>query len=451
MNRFTSFSIPLAVCIGAFFAAGCGASTSTLQGRILNTQGTQPQSSKLGGTATVSSTTVVRVSSVETGGSLSTVANASVKADGSYTVQVPAGQRRLVIDGLDASGTVTASAIVESTGTAGQTVTVTPMDTESSVEAQVFIATVVKGQAVSDIDTIDLRTRINSNVAGAVAASTDSQTRINALAEGVIAAQQTQVKVYSHEGLSVTQDQLFEAQLTAAVTLDAALDSSSTSAYSDFTTSYDTAIEGLNVSAKVRAEAESAAAASFRATVQARLGAPDAVTDSSFRAAAVLEAHVTTRSVNLIFNANSAGNATVGAASTAATTLETSIANASTSAQASAAFTTYVSTMTQTNGSSALGSFVSVNGGNQAVLDAAVTISTTASQGLETGLDTAFSTTLSLNGNIDFGALATSVSASYATLETTLQAQASALSVFAGQAQPTVDVLIVVRSCGHSS
>ena len=53
--------------------------------------------------------------------------------------------------------------------------TVAPIDTESSVEAQVFISMVAKGKAVSDINTIDLRARIDQNVAAAEVFYRDEQ------------------------------------------------------------------------------------------------------------------------------------------------------------------------------------------------------------------------------------------------------------------------------------
>ncbi|HRI53551.1 MAG TPA: hypothetical protein PLW65_25580, partial [Pseudomonadota bacterium] len=288
-------------------AIECGGGTSgmaTLKGRVSDGAGSQPQSLRilsgsLGGSGSASAVVKVRVSQLNANGTLSVMAEAQVKVDGRYELAVPPGQKRLICEGLDAAGNVMVSAIVETTGSAGQTMTVTPMDTESSVEAAVLTKMAASGVAVAECNAVDLRERINQNVAVAVKAAADADAKIKALAEATAAAQRAQVMAYASVGVTTSQSALFDAQLEAAVKLNAALDASAAAAtadkaYADFAADLNAMAKTLDASAKKHARAAACASVAFRATVQARLqagGTADVVADAALRAAASVEAH----------------------------------------------------------------------------------------------------------------------------------------------------------------
>jgi hypothetical protein len=457
MRHVATLSTALVLLAGIGLSTGCSQSSgsggdSTVQGSIQDSAGSQPQA-LLGGSGTVAATTQVRISSVGSGSALTTLATASVQTGGTYSVSVPSGETQLLIEALNSGNGVTASAIIETTGTAGTTTTVAPINTETSVEAQVFLSMVAKGIAVSDINTIDLRQRINLDVASAVnaAASADVQTRIDALADAIIAAQATQVKTYAQNSVSVSQADLFQAELSAAVALDTALANGSTTAYGDFNTAIDAALAAKNITEKARAQAESAAAVCFRATLKVRLAASDAVTDAALRQAAVIEANTSTAAVQAILLAASANATATAAANTAAANLETSTATATTEAQSAAAFSAYIGAMANSSASASLGSFVGVTVTTQATLDAAVAFSATAATTLQSAIDAAVDVSVHATGTVDYDTLATAVSTSFAAFNTSLQTQVSALSTFGADAQPAVDLLVVVQASGHAS
>ena len=124
--------------------AACGGSDAKVRGRVSDEVGTQAQGQVraqggLGGSGTVAAASQVRVSSVGPGGTLEAQGEAEVQAGGTYELSVPAGEERLVLQALDTSGKVMASALLETSGEAGETAVAPPMDSESSLEAEVFL------------------------------------------------------------------------------------------------------------------------------------------------------------------------------------------------------------------------------------------------------------------------------------------------------------------------
>ncbi|HZI03474.1 MAG TPA: hypothetical protein VEZ71_05600, partial [Archangium sp.] len=116
---------------------GCG-NTVQVKGRVTDGEGTQPQAvvagaAPLGGSGTVAAATQVRASTVGTDGKLTVVAEGKLEAQGRYTLEVPAGEERLVLEAVDASGQVVASALLEAAAE-GKDAVAPPMDSETSLE-----------------------------------------------------------------------------------------------------------------------------------------------------------------------------------------------------------------------------------------------------------------------------------------------------------------------------
>ncbi|MDQ3264898.1 MAG: hypothetical protein M3Y59_14720, partial [Myxococcota bacterium] len=274
------------VVLGAvvtLMACGGGSGQATVRGKVTDGSGTQPQqragqTEKFGGSGTVSGTSEVRISALQAGGELTTLAEVEVAADGSYQAEVPPGETHLIVQALSTSGEVVAQAIVESSGEGGQTQTAPPMDSETSVEAAVLIEMAAQGVAVAQANAVDLRARINQEMAAEVTAnassSAESTSQIRALAQATASAQRARIEWYSRNGINTTQQALFEAQLGAAAQLNVALDaggSGASQAYAQFFAAVDTAEEGEGVDDQTRAEGESNSSAAFRATLEVRL------------------------------------------------------------------------------------------------------------------------------------------------------------------------------------
>src|SRR5688572_16407917 len=123
----------MAVATLVLVACG-GEDTAAVRGRVTDQEGTQRQGisrafaeNGLGGSGSVSSASKVRASSVGSGGTLTLVGEADISAQGSYTVEVPSGQQRLVLQAVDASGAVVASALLDASGEAGDSTAAPPM------------------------------------------------------------------------------------------------------------------------------------------------------------------------------------------------------------------------------------------------------------------------------------------------------------------------------------
>lgn len=447
-------------------AVGCGGSdgntpsgSATLKGRVSDSSGSQPQGlsgGTLGGSGSASAAAKVRVGRLKADGGLDVLVEGQVRVDGRYEVAVPAGERRLIAESLDASGKVLAAAIVESSGSAGESVAVTPMDTESSVEAAVLAQMAASGVALAELNAVDLRARINLKVAEAVKASADIDVKVKALAEAVAAAQVAKVKAYASVGINTTQSALFEAELAAAKKLSAALDASASAsatvseqAYASFYADLDVALKGIDVAVKKHTRAESCSSVAFRATVKARLGAgSDAVADASLRAAASLEARASAAAVDAVLSAGAVASAEAMAAANAAATLRAQLSASVNAAASAAAYASWRASLTgsgSVNGS-VLGNYLSVNIATATTVQLAVSATATAAATLDAALDAAVKVAIVGSGAIDFNALAQSIVSAYSTYQAAVDLQATALAAFGAKAQPAVDVMATANA-----
>lgn len=453
------------VVLGAvvtLMACGDGSGQATVRGKVTDGSGTQQQqrvgqTEKFGGSGTVSATSEVRISALQPGGELTTLAEAELAADGSYQAEVPPGQTHLIVQALSASGEVVAQAIVESSGEGGQTQTAPPMDSETSVEAAVLIEMAAQGVAVAQANAVDLRARISREMAEEVtanaSASAEVSSQIRALAQATASAQQARIEWYSRNGITTTQQALFEAQLEAAAELNAALDaggSGAAQAYARFFAAVDTAEEAEGVDDQTRAEGESNSSAAFRATLEVRLSssASDGLVDASLRNAASLEARASAVAVEAILAAGGAASAVQTAAVEAGAQLRADVSAATTAGAAASAFASYqtnLSGQTSIEGS-VLGDYLAVNGSTAITAQVAVDAAANASADLSAALDSVLALTLGLSGTVDFAAVADATCDSYASYRAAVQAQAAALSSFGTKASPAVEVLVIAHA-----
>lgn len=443
----------------AALLAACGPQTeqsSTIRGKTSDDLGAQRQGlggESLGGSQSGSATSKVRISQLGAGGSLELIGETELKSDGTYEVQVTRlGAKKLIAQALDASRSVRASVIIETSGEAGDVITASPMDTESSVEAEVLAQVVASGVTVAEANAIDLRARINAKTAEAVKASADVTARIKALAEAVAAAQRAQVKAYAEAGATVTQEQLFDAQLSAATKLNVALDAAADNAaaekaYEEFVAEVQAQAREKAGDAKKASRGERAASIAFRATVKARLqvsgAAIDPVADAAIRQAAALEGRTMTHATEAVLTTSGATQANIDAFKQAGATLRTSLASSTSitaTAQAYAAFHTAVVGSAGVSGS-LLGNYLEVNGATAASVQPAVNASATAATQLDAALTSAINTSITASNAIDFEAFATAIVSAMKTFDAAVQAQATNLAGFGSKADVALELM----------
>ena len=448
------------IAVATLVLAACGGDTVKVRGKVSDQDGTQQQSigafggEGLGGTGTVSSATKVRASTVAQGGQLSLVGEVEVSAQGSYSLEVPAEEQRLVIQAVDSSGTVVASALLDASGEAGGETVAPPMDSESSLEAEVFVQMMADGAQAAETNTVDLRTRINAKMAAAAKQGATTReavrARVEALARAVRAAQETEVRAYAKAGVNTSQSALFQAELAASAKLNAALDAGTAveAAYQTFYTELAAAAQAAGAKAEEQARAESSASVAFRATVKARLSAQDTqpLLDASLRAAAAAEARTSGAALTAILQTAAATDEATRQAGTAATTLRANVsaaATASAAAQAYASFSANVATSADVR-TTVLGSYLGVTTTNQLAVSTAVQATTTAAASLDAALNVAVNAAIS-GTQTDTTKLATGIADAYAAYAATVEAQTTTLAVFGTKAAPAVDVLLIAE------
>jgi hypothetical protein len=357
---------------------------------------------------------------------------------------------------LDASGKVLAQAALEAAAQ-GQTTQAPPMDQESSLEASVFLQALADKSSSEAVNLVDLRSRINSNMAAAAqqgAATADTyQARVKALADAVRAAQQTQVNMYAKAGVQTSQTALFQAEVSAAASLNTSLDaavaagSSTQQAYEQFAADLEAAAQKVGTTVQQQAEAERAASASFRATVQVRLSADaQALKDASERASASLEARATAEAVNAILAAGSAADNVKQQASTTGATLRAQVSAATSAGAAAQAFTSFDATVSGSADvqTSVVGQYTGLTLATQ--LSGALRVSQAAAGTLNTALSTAASAAITANAT-NVSLLASTMADAFQAYSTTVTAQATALTAlgFGAKASPTVELLVVAN------
>lgn len=444
-----------AACAAVFAAGsiGCGGGeTVEVNGRVGDDLGSQEQGlsvapTSFGGEGTAEASTQVKAFIMTGAGELTLAAEADVRAGGEYTIDVPEGSEVVVLQAYDASGSITATTLVERTDLGlGEAISAAPMDSETSVEAQVYQWMRIGGAESANV--VDVRARITKAIAAELQKQESdvesSSARLSALARGIQAAQEAQVKAYAKAGVQITQQELFEAQAEAGLALSASLakGESAAAAYAAFFESIAAKLEEKGLDAKERAEAEREASASFRVMIQAELDA-DPLVELAVSSAASAEARASAAALEAILAAAEAGAEAKETATAAATTLKTEVAAAVTgaaAAQAFAKFSASIATGAELQGT-VLGQTVGATATGELAIDTAVSATVTAGNTLETALET----TLTTADGADPVAIATAVSEAYGTYQDAVRAQAMALAALGAGATPTVELLILAE------
>ncbi len=391
-----------------------------VEGRVTDGDGSQP--ARLGGSGSVSAATAVAAATVDARGELTVVGEADVDADGSFTLDVPAGRRGMIVTAVDTDGDVVASAILEDSGEAGTTTVCTPLDTESSVEAEVYLE--MRAQAAATANFVDLRARIDEATAVAVRSDVDSDARIVALAEAVRAAQATEIESYTGAGLVVTQADLLDSEIEASQALSISLDAG-TPDYDGFFADLDDAAQTAGATAEEHSDAQASASAAFRFTLGGRLGRNDVV-DVAAVSAASFEARAHAPAIAIILTDAGVAASVENAVTAASNRLQADLSAAGGADDAVVAYADWQAALigqTSVEGT-VLGDVLEVDTFSALKAQGAVSAMSTAETTLEKVAIATVDTALE-GPTVDAAAVATGLVQAYTAFRTTAETQAS--------------------------
>lgn len=372
MNRFSLLLIAAAL-------VGCPQSEPTpdgmgpmASGRITDAGGAQ---ARFAGQGTLSASTKVQSHTIAADGTLTFFADADIADDGTYTVELPDSSAEFfVVTAIDASGDAIGSVVVEP---AEGDRAVTPLDTESSVEALVFL----ESDANVDLWAF-VRARVDAETAASVMAASDGDAAIVSLSDAVRASAAAEVESWTQAGVNVSQ--ALDARLAASKMLSTALDAETAGAYDAFLVAMGDAETAAGATPENQAKAEASASLAFRATLRAE-GATDLL-NASAKATTSAEARAWDSAIETYLMAAGASQATLDEASQVNAQLQADLdasASASATARAVADWRTDVVGATAVEGS-LLGDALVADILVEAALDAAVEAALDASLTLET-------------------------------------------------------------------
>jgi SWI/SNF-related matrix-associated actin-dependent regulator 1 of chromatin subfamily A len=443
--------------------AACGSGGTNVKGHVSDQSGSQAQAAtagitSLGGEGTASAAAKANAYTVGSDGALSLVASAEVDAQGDFSLSVPDGAQKLVIQAADADGKVVASVLAVQAGASGTVEQLPPMTSETSLEAQVLVQMVKQGVSLQEANAVDLETRIGAELAAQVqaqeAGGADVSQTVADLATAVAAAQKTEVETYAQHNLALSQSAIFDAEVEAGTALEAKLagGTDAQAAYDAFFQAIAEAKAGLGVDAQTQSKGQRDSGAAFNVVVEARLGAnanaeTALIADAAIRTEAALEARLAGAAVDAILAGGEAAAQASAAAGDAVTALRAQVGAASSVGAASAAYTAFAASVSGSAdlSTSVVGTYLDVQASNQLALQAAVDASAVASTSLTAAVDQTFELAGSAAGALDVSAFAGQIAQAYAAYDSALQAQVVALGQFGAQAQPAVDLLVVAQ------
>lgn len=450
----------LPVALSAILAATWACSSDTtdgamVRGTVTDSDGTQK--SLFGGQGTVASAASVRAGTVGNTGELEILAQAEIAADGSYEIVLPPDATHVVLQAMDGSEKVVASALLEASGSLGSVVFATPMDTESSVEAEVYLA-MMSRVGTAEIDMIDVRARIDEATAMAVRAAAqagDAAAEIEALAQAILAAQAAEIRAYAGAGVTITQEALFEAELQAAQALSTALHQGqdAITAYAAFFEALASAAESLGAGAEAGSSAEASASLSFRLVLDGLLesaGAEaQAVAQAALVHAATLEAEASARAVEAILVAGNAASEIQAQAESASATLVAEVSVATTIQAAVEAHADFAATLigeTSVTGS-VLGQYLQVDAAGAVGVDAAIDAAWAASASFEASAKATVEAALATGSAVDIGAVTQALVNAWLEFRAAVQSAVDASPDVFGS-QPELGATLIIEATG---
>lgn len=360
-------------------------------------------------------------------GSATVIGEGEVDGDGHYTLDLDGGLRGVVVIAYDADDAETGRVILATTGSGS--VTVAPMDEETTLEALVYAQIVADGMSSDDVDFLDLRTRIDA----AVTASGDGSDSsfVTAVAIAIEAGQEARGAALVQAGvdlgvvLASGDDALgsFDSDLDAGVdvTLDAMFDAEAASE------------EDGGADAETSWEASAQASIAAHLVIDDRLGADDGSADAIGLASGRLEAHLAVSAA--VDAASESGDAGAEQATIeAGAALEVALESSDDEASSAAAWASFTAELTSSEDNGALDLLLD--------LDVAVSSASAAVASAEASL------TLAVDSSADGGADATAsaVNDAWTDLAAQVRADIAADLGTSDSADATADLVLIVTA-----
>jgi hypothetical protein len=413
--------------------------TSTLKGHIVDGSGSN--AAGFGGPGATQSSKTVSARTIDASGSTTSVADTTVAADGTYSLDVPLHDGATLVEALDAKGNVVVSAILEDALVAGDSLSVQPMTTESSVEASVMLEMVSSGTLLVDIDLVGLRARIDAATATVVQAHaadqiTEATADIKALAMAALTAQISQQA--SLKAAKVDWTSYAAAELSAADTLTAALNANAggtAQASAEFTAKLATLDAKFGLDAAAAASDATRASASARVAIDATSSSNDLI-GAFDRTQAMVESAATAAAITEAFTKASASASIMEKLQTADTELSTQVAASASAPALSSAFVTWRSGVQGT--ASGTGGLLETVFGNTVTASVAysttITSLTAVAAALQASLASSAVASQGTSATIDPTTLAGLVDQAYATFDASVAATVKGSAIaFTGQ------------------
>lgn len=230
LRNFLRPTLQLSLAASALVLTACAGESTTKQDA--DSAPTAKETSVASGAvvmAELSTATSVRGCTVDDEGNVQPDegAESELDASGEFSLDVSADNELYVIEALDSDGEVVGMAVLESTGSADSSVTTTPIDEESTVEASTFIRVISETNNKYGWSYADIRERIGAELSAAVYGSWEADRGdsedIDLLADSIMVAQEAELLAWSDFGGSYDSDQHWEDELDASAELSAAL------------------------------------------------------------------------------------------------------------------------------------------------------------------------------------------------------------------------------------
>ncbi|MCB9777720.1 MAG: hypothetical protein H6742_04080 [Alphaproteobacteria bacterium] len=201
---------------------------STLRGAVSDQSGTQSLTTGGSGAAEAAATVEVWTT---VSGAPQMIGESEVDADGRFEVEALADVDDVRVVALDGGGAIVGSVLVGNTGAEGETVTVAPITSETSVEAEIYVRARVEADLEAhEYDAVsmsEVMARVDAEVATAVhgyeESTGDADAALDALAEAMLALHASQRTWAEGEGATLSHAAQDEAMAAATAELYAEL------------------------------------------------------------------------------------------------------------------------------------------------------------------------------------------------------------------------------------
>lgn len=252
-----------------------------VDGRVTDELG--PRAQAFGGDGTVAATVSFRAVTIDAAGLPNVIGESDGHVGGTFSMRLPPNTPFVVIEALDGAGEVRASALLESTSRSQGQSTCTPLNSESTLEAKIWMALRQQWQVpAAEISIGDLRARIDAHLAEAVRnkanalspEATDAD--VAAIAFAIHVAQQARVAALRAVGVDLSLEDLADEERGPSQALSNALfyaddEDAAYDAHTEFLAALRSVTERLAPHPGAASDAASAAGFAFRSVVETHL------------------------------------------------------------------------------------------------------------------------------------------------------------------------------------